>query len=192
MSRSSSSKRAALGQSVRILLGMLAVLWLVELANDLEGRSWSAWGILPRTFVGLRGIPCAPFLHAGAEHLALNSLPLIVLGYLELLRGRRAFLRVTLFLVLMSGALVWLFGRSAYHLGASGLVLGYFGHLVAAALHERSVSAVLVACITLLTYGGLLLSVLPGEASVSWESHLAGLVAGVAAAWLGVGRPTRA
>ena len=169
-------------------LSFLGLLWLVELANLLEGHVFHSWGILPRTQVGLRGVLFGPFIHASPEHLALNTLPLAVLAWLVMTHGSWAFLRVTATVMLVAGLGVWALARPEYHIGASGLVLGYFGFLVANLFYERSWTSFFVAALTVVLYGGLVFSVLPSEASVSWESHLAGLVGGVLAASAGAGR----
>jgi membrane associated rhomboid family serine protease len=163
----------------------IALLWMIEVFALLGGHSlgWSEYGILPRTVVGLRGIPLAPLLHQSPEHLALNTLPLAVLSWLILLRGPALYLRVTITVALLGGFVVWACGRPYYHLGASGVILGYFGYLVARAFLERSWRAVAIALLTVVLYGGLLAQVLPSAPEVSWESHLAGLLAGITAAW---------
>lgn len=173
---------------LRPALYLVALLWLVELLNQLEGRSWLSWGLVPRTPRGAVGVLVAPFLHVSPAHLACNTLPLLLLGGLVALRGRAAFWRLTATLILGGGGLVWLFGRGFTHVGASGLVLGYFGYLVVRGLLERTASSLLVTVLVVLLYGGLVWTVLPGQARVSWESHLAGAFTGAAAAWWGVGR----
>ncbi|MCP3918908.1 MAG: rhomboid family intramembrane serine protease [bacterium] len=160
-------------------------LWVIELINALQDHAYNSWGILPRVAVGLRGIAFAPFLHADVEHLALNSVPLAILGWLVLLRGTGVFLRVSVSIAVLSGLGVWCFGRMSYHIGASGLILGYFGYLVARGFYERSWGALLVAIVTAALYGGMVTSVFPSHPGVSWESHLFGLLAGVAAARAG-------
>jgi len=169
-------------------ISLLGLMWLVELANMLEGHVFHTWGILPRTQVGLRGVLFGPFLHASPEHLALNTLPLAVMAWLVLTHGPWAFVRVTATVMLISGLGVWGLARDYYHIGASGLVLGYFGFLIANAFLERSWNSILLAALALLLYGGLIVTVLPGANEVSWESHLAGLLAGVVAAMIGGGR----
>ena len=173
------------------MITFLGLFWVIEFFNSLSGHAFHTFGILPRTQTGLRGILFAPLLHQDPQHLLLNTVPLAVLGWLVLLRGTTVFLRVSLTIVLLSGIGVWAFGRPHYHLGASGLVVGFFGYLVSRAFYERSWRSMLVATITLLFYGGLITSVLPNHPEVSWESHLAGLLAGVAAAWAGAGQGGR-
>ena len=77
---------------------------------------------------------------------------------------------------------MWLLGRSAVHIGASGLVFGYFGYLVARGWYERRFGSILLAIVVIILYGGLILGVLPARGLVSWEAHLFGLIAGVLAA----------
>ena len=130
------------------------------------------------------GIPLSPFLHGSFAHLILNTVPLVTLGSFVAFYGTRIFLTVSLWIILLSGAALWLFGRSAYHVGASSVLFGYFGYLVARGWYERSVTALLVAFLTLGLYGGMVWGVLPTRYYVSWEGHLFGLLAGVLVARL--------
>ena len=66
------------------------------------------------------------------------------------------------------------------HVGASGLVFGYFGYLVARGWYERSILSILVAVAVIVVFGwGILFGLLPTGGFVSWEGHLCGLLAGV-------------
>jgi membrane associated rhomboid family serine protease len=163
---------------------MVLIIWVVELVNLLLGHRLNLFGIHPRTVAGLPGIVLSPFLHTGIGHVLLNTIPLVILGWLVILRGPRVFLEVSLLIIVVSGVGVWLFGRSAYHVGASGLIFGYFGYLVARGWYERSLSSILIALVTIVLYGGILLGVLPFRAGVSWEAHLFGLLGGILAARL--------
>lgn len=79
---------------------------------------------------------------------------------------------------------MWIFARDAYHVGASGLVFGYFGVILARAVIERSIVAMAIGIVTVITYGGLIWGILPLRSYVSFESHLFGLIAGVIVVWL--------
>ena len=166
-------------QQIPLLIGCVALLWAIECVNMLLDHRLNRWGILPRTLTGLRGIPLSPFLHGSFTHLILNTVPLITLGSLVAFYGTRVFLTVSLWIVLLSGAALWLLGRSAYHVGASSVLFGYFGYLVARGWYERSVTALLVALLTLMLYGSIVWGVLPTRFYISWEGHLFGLLAGV-------------
>jgi membrane associated rhomboid family serine protease len=177
-----------LGQQLKtsacLILGLVLVIWAVEVVNLILGHRLNLLGILPRTISGLPGIVLAPFLHYGIPHVLLNTIPLVILGGLVILHGTRVFLEVSLVIVVVSGVGVWLFGRAGYHVGASGLIFGYFGFLVARSWYERSISSILIAMVTIVLYGSILLGVLPIRSGVSWEAHLFGLISGILAARL--------
>jgi len=160
------------------LLIFVAVIWIVELVNFFLGHELLVWGILPRQMSGLIGIPLAPFLHGGLWHAASNTPPLLILGSLMLISDRTRFWTISAGIILLGGLLVWLFARSALHVGASGLVFGYFGALLARAYFERSLLAIALACVTMMLYGGMLWGILPLRSFISFEGHFFGLVAG--------------
>ena len=166
------------------ILGFLAVMWGVEVLNGFMDHRLSVWGILPRTTQGLIGIPLSPILHGSFSHVLSNTIPFLVLGGLVALRGSQKLVGVSLFIVVVGGLAVWLLGRSAIHVGASGLVFGYFGYLVASGWYDRSPSTILAAIAVVVLYGSLIFGVLPTQSFVSWEAHLFGLMAGVLAARL--------
>ncbi len=175
------SVKERLATAVRWIVGFLVILWIIELINMTQGHDLCAYGIRPRTVPGLLGIVFSPLLHASAGHLLLNSIPLAVLGFLVVIRGVGSFLGVSLFIVLVGGAAVWAVGSAGQHVGASGLVFGYFGFLIARGWYVRDIGSILVAVAVLALYGGLIWGVLPLRPYVSWESHLFGLIAGVLA-----------
>lgn len=180
--------RSSLGQQLKSnaywIFGFVLLLWGVEIVNLLLGHRLNALGIHPRTITGLPGILFSPFLHQGIGHLLVNTLPFIILGWLVIIHGTRLFLEVSAFTILLSGAGVWLLGRPGQHVGASGLIFGFFGFLVGRAWYERSLFSIFVALFTIILYGGMLWGVLPIHGRLSWEGHLFGLVAGILAAQL--------
>ena len=175
-------------QQIPLMLGCVAFLWSIECVNALLDHRLNRWGILPRTLAGLWGIPLSPFLHGSFTHLILNTVPLVTLGGFVAFYGARIFLAVSLWIILLSGAALWLLGRSAYHVGASSVLFGYFGYLVACGWYERSVTALLVALLTLVLYGSIVWGILPTRSFISWEGHLFGLLAGVLVARLATSR----
>ena len=176
---------AKFANGIRPVLALVALIWAVELVNLLLGHRLVSWGILPRTLRGLIGIPLSPWIHAGLWHAVSNTIPLLIHGGLTLAGGKRRFWVTTVSVTLLSGALVWLFARNASHVGASGLVFGYFGAILARAVIDRSLSAVAIGVVTVMAYGGLIWGILPLRSYVSFESHLFGLIAGVLVVWLG-------
>jgi membrane associated rhomboid family serine protease len=168
------------------LVGLtVAAMWVTEGVDQfvLDERL-DQYGIVPRELEGLSGVVLAPFLHAGFGHLMANTVPLVILGALLAFKGVTRLVAVTAGVVVLGGAGVWLFGRTGVHLGASGVVFGYLGYLVAAGLFERRLRSVVLGALAVLLYGGAIWGVLPTGTTVSWEGHLSGLLAGVFMAWI--------
>jgi membrane associated rhomboid family serine protease len=172
------------GRNISIPLGLVSLMWMVELVDLFLFRgALDSAGIRPRDPNALSGIFFAPFLHRGLLHLIANSVPLVVLGWLVIVRGRLDFFLVTGIVTILGGLGVWLFGRpNTIHIGASILVFGYLGYLLLRAWFERSVTAMLIALIAGVLYGSALWGVLPVSGRISWEGHLFGFAGGGTAA----------
>ena len=169
--------------SLYLLIGFIGVILVVEVLNGLIDHSLNAYGLVPRTTGGLVGIPLSPFLHGSFLHVQSNAVGLLALGCLAVIRSRERFPWVCLVIILFGGLGVWLIGRSATHVGASGLVFGLFGYLLVKGLLDRSILSILVAVVVAGVFGWVILSgILPTNDYVSWEGHLCGLAAGVLAA----------
>ena len=152
-------------------------------ARWILGKNAQRLAIVPRTKGGLLGIATGPFVHANAAHLAANLTPFLVLGALVLRLGNRRFAETAAIVALGSGVLLWLFGRRGAHMGASGVVFGFFGYLVGLSYLTRTTSDLLVAAVVLVVYGGMLAGLKPARRETSWEGHLFGLVVGLAKVW---------
>ena len=175
------------------LIGAMVLLgWGIELLDSLLlADSLQAHGIRPRSVSGLQGIVFAPFLHGGFLHLAANTVPFVVLGWVVLLSGYGRFFAVTLIAALIGGIGTWLVGGGGTnHIGASGVVFGYLGYLLFAGVYQRSLRTILTSVVIGLSYGGMVLGVLPGVPGISWEGHLFGFLGGWLAAFL-LARPKR-
>ncbi|KQQ55002.1 protease [Pseudomonas sp. Leaf127] len=155
----------------------------VQLVNAVTSYSLVQHGILPRTLWGLQGIVFAPWLHGSFAHLLSNLLPFMVLSWLVATEGVKRYAWVMVLVCLLGGALVWLFGRTSLHVGASGLIFGLWAYLLARVWYQRSVASLLVALVTLFAYSGLIVGFVPVP-GVSFESHAAGALAGVIVARL--------
>lgn len=173
-----------------VLGGTLAVAWVAFAVTILSGGALLAFGIVPRTLVGLRGILFAPFLHANLQHLLSNSVPFAMLGWLVMLRDARHFIPVTLFAMLGSGLMAWLLGApGSVHIGASGVIFGYLGFLMLSGWYTRSLGSIALSVLVTALWGGVVLGVMPGVPGVSWQGHLGGFTGGVLAArWFRVRR----
>ncbi|MGW0564192.1 rhomboid family intramembrane serine protease [Streptomyces sp. NPDC003016] len=167
-----------------LMLGWVALLWVLE-ALDAATGALNPYGVSPRDVGELRDVLPMSFLHHGFDHVASNTVPLLVLGFLAALSGIRRFVGVVLVIVLVSGLGVWLTAPDHSNTaGASGVVFGLFGYLLVRGFVDRSALDIVTGLVVAAVYGSILWGVLPAHAAVSWQGHLFGLAGGVLAAFL--------
>ena len=169
-----------------VMVSMIALMWLVEGVDFFLGGALDyEYGIRGWDPDGLLGILFAPFLHVGFGHLMANSVPLLVLGFLAGLRDIRKFLWASVLIIFIGGIGTWLLSDPmTYTVGASGLVFGYFGFIVARGVFDHRLLDIVIAIGVAVAYWGILAGVLPNQPGISWQGHLFGLIGGVVAAWV--------
>lgn len=167
-----------------LMLGWITLLWVLEGIDTATGQALDTYGITPREPAELLDIVPAAFLHSGWEHVASNTVPLLVLGFIAALGGIRRFAAVVLTVIVVSGLGVWLtVPPHTVTLGASGVVFGLFGYLLVRGFVDRRPLDVVVGVVIAAVYGSLLWGVLPTDSGISWQGHLFGLAGGVGAAF---------
>jgi membrane associated rhomboid family serine protease len=174
-------------RQTHVLVGIVVLLWVLGILDlFLPGHDWfDRCGIQPRYVPSLVNIFLAPFVHDGFAHLIANTLVLVPLAWLVMLRGPRDFLLVSLVAMVVSGLGIWLTGPlGSRTVGASGVVFGYLGFLLVIGYLERSCLSFLFAVGVGVFFGSMLWGVLPSRREVSWQGHLFGFVGGALAAWL--------
>jgi membrane associated rhomboid family serine protease len=185
----SHATRASLFEQLKarvVLLGLfVGSMWVVFLVSAaLPFLNLNRHGVVPRTLGGLQGILFAPWLHASFIHIMSNTPGLLVLGWLCMWPRIANFWQATIGGMVGAGLCAWCLGAPwSVHIGASGLVFGYAGYLVAYGFYSRKFIPVLVALFVACSYGiSLFYGVLPITPGVSWQSHLGGAIGGVLAA----------
>jgi membrane associated rhomboid family serine protease len=163
----------------------IAAIWIVFALDRF--LPLETYGLVPRTFGGLTGIVTMPFLHGDFTHLLGNTIPLGVT--MMLLAGSRANSgAIVVIITLLGGIGLWLFGRTALHIGASGLVFGLIAFHICAGIFEKRLQSVVLSVVVGLLYASTILQgIVPFQKGVSWEGHLIGAIAGAFVA-LGVSR----
>ncbi|OBJ05186.1 rhomboid family intramembrane serine protease [Mycobacterium sp. 1465703.0] len=188
-----STKRSTATVGATTILTFVALLYLVELIDQLTRHELDANGIRPLETDGLWGIIFSPVLHASWQHLMANTVPLLVLGFLMTLAGLSRFVWATTIVWILGGFGTWLIGNVGSscgptdHIGASGLIFGWLAFLLVFGFFVRKLRDIIIGLVVLFAYGGVLLGAMPvlGRCGgVSWQAHLCGAIAGVVAAYL--------
>ena len=176
-----------------VVAALAAVMWVVEGVDQVAGGRLDRNGIEPRELDGLDGVLWAPFLHGDFDHLIGNTIPFLLLGLAIALSGVARVILVTVIVALVGGLGTWLFAPAdTVHIGASGIVFGYAGYLVARGVFSRSAGQIALGVVVLAVWGTTLLRGLVPETGISWQGHLFGAIGGVVAARLLHRRAARA
>ncbi len=168
-----------------ILVAILcAAMVAIHIMDFFLGGFFKSFGIQPRQIGTAYTIFTAPWVHSNLGHLGSNLPAFAVLASLCLLNGTRYFFKASAIIIGIGGALVWVFGRDANHIGASGWLFGLWSMAIAWAWFDRSYRNVVIALLVAFFYGSMIFGVLPTQSYISFESHLFGAIAGVIAASL--------
>ncbi|MBA3936355.1 MAG: rhomboid family intramembrane serine protease [Planctomycetes bacterium] len=191
------SRRGPAGD-LQVVVGWLALLWVIYIIQlalwNLAGYSLvDTFGLWPRKLHGLIGILTAHFLHGSLAHIAANSIGLLILGWASCGYSRALTGAAVGYAMLCAGFFTWCFGSwnhpSEVHVGASGVIFGLMGFLLANGLFRRDLFAIFLGLATLVLFGSGLTAALPPTLThaptlqVSWEMHLGGFVGGILASW---------
>lgn len=172
------------------LLYFIVLLWVIEIIDFAIFRGGlNGYGAYPRTFDHWQGYLFMPFLHGDFNHLFNNTIGLAVFGALLLIRGWRDLVYATVGAFVGSSLAIWFLGPSGTtHIGASGIIFGWWSYLIARAFYEKDVKSILIATGVIFFFGTMIYGVLPGQAGISWQGHLGGAIGGVAGAWAIAGK----
>jgi membrane associated rhomboid family serine protease len=170
----------------KLLLSMIIpgtfvfIMWLVKIIELLFNIDFSDFGIFPLTSKGLSGIIVSPFIHADFKHLFNNSLPLFFLSVALFYFYSEVALKVFIWTFFSTGLLVWIAGREAWHIGASGLVYGLASFLFFSGIIRRYYRLIALSLLIVFLYGSMVWGLFPGiYKNVSWESHMLGFFSGL-------------
>ena len=168
-----------------VMVGFLAILWLVQIVNVADHYNLSLnYGIKPRDVHSLPYLLTAPFFHVSFTHIESNSGPLFIFGFLAAYRGVARFLWLTVLVIVTSGLAAWSFGTpGTTGVGASGVVFGYLGYILVRGFFDRHGIDIMIGAVMALCFAYQFTVLLP-KAGVGWQDHIGGLVGGLAGGWL--------
>lgn len=156
------------------------LMWLVKAVEIMFDLDLARFGIYPLEMKGFAGILFSPFIHSGFRHLFNNSLPLFFLGTAFFYFYSEIAFRVSLWTWLLTGLSVWLAGRPAWHIGASGLIYGFASFLFFSGIIRKYFRLVALSLLIVFIYGSMVWGIFPDiYENVSWESHMLGFISGI-------------
>jgi membrane associated rhomboid family serine protease len=182
MSESLNIERIRIRNSILLSLAVIAVIWLVKLAEWVFDLDLSYLGVYPLKVSGLIGIITAPLIHADPAHAGANSLPLFVSVAVIFYFYREVAWQVFVLIWVITGIWVWSFARESYHIGASGIAYGYISFLFFSGIFRRNLRLMAISLLMVFLYGGLFWGIFPDffpKRNISWESHMMGGLAGL-------------
>ncbi|MDA3905837.1 MAG: rhomboid family intramembrane serine protease [Bacteroidales bacterium] len=158
------------------------IIWLIKAIELIFHFPLTSAGILPRSFIHLPAILSMPLLHSDFAHLLSNTGPILVLGGFIFYFYKEIAWKVILWIYILSGLWLWIGGREAIHIGASGLVYGFAAFLFFSGIFKRSTTLMTVSLVITFLYGSMVWGFFPEffpEQNISWEGHLFGFIAGI-------------
>ena len=170
-------------ESMRVAAWLVGIIWIIHLIQVLLGIDFGYLGTYPRKIWGLRGIIASPLIHADFPHLMSNSVPLFILTSTIFFFYKRVAARAYLMIYLMTGIMVWIFARTVFHIGASGVVYGLVSFIFWNGIFRRSLQSIVLALVVTVLYSGYFAGILPNQEGISWESHLLGGLVGIFVAY---------
>lgn len=163
---------------------LIVILWLIKGMELLSGISFSNYGIFPLKIEGLPGIVLAPLIHADLNHLFSNSFSLLILTAAIFYFYKPIAFKIIILVWVVTGLCVWLGGRKAYHIGASGLVYGFASFLFFSGILRKNINLLAISLLVIFLYGGLIWGIFPIFPEMSWESHFFGGITGLVFAFV--------
>ncbi len=164
-------------KAFRISLIFLAVIWCLFLLAQV--LPLTQFGTKPRSFEGLLGIVTMPFIHSGWPHLIDNSLPMFLAMVALYGNYPKVASKTVVYSILLTGTLVWLFGREVNHIGSSGLFYALLSYLFVSGFLKKDLQSIGISIAIAFMYGYMIWGIFPGRAGISWESHMFGFLTGV-------------
>ena len=177
-----------LGRNIRTILGAFFIMLLGLIVRVFLPSVFEIFGLIPRSISGLKGVIGMHFIHANMPHFVSNMFGFLPLSIVLFIAYPRAAKLSYVLIPVLSGLLLWCFGRSVIHVGASAWVYGLVTYLITAGIVRKRFWNLLLSIGLAIFYSGLIFGLLPNNQGVSWDGHLFGAVAGVLSAYMTIKR----
>ncbi len=166
----------------------VVILWIIFFTQTIGNYNFTVLGVLPRETKGLFGIISSVFIHGNLNHIASNSIPLLVLGMMLFYFYKKIAKASFIWIWIISGIWLWIGGRNfvnhpTYHIGASTLIYGLASFLFFSGVFRKHLRLMVVSALVVFLYGGIVWGIFPMKQEISWEGHLFGALAGILVAF---------
>ncbi|MUP16767.1 rhomboid family intramembrane serine protease [Ancylomarina euxinus] len=158
-------------QSLIFPVAFVSLIWLIKTLEWGLDLDFYQLGIFPLQSKGLLGIITSPLIHSDFEHLIANTIPIFALSWGIFYFYRPLAFRIVLYCLFTTNILLWLGGREAWHIGASGLVYAFASFLFFSGLFRNYYKLIAISFVVAFLYGGLFWGIFPVLKDVSWEGH---------------------
>ena len=155
------------------------IIWVIKIFEITTDISLAKFGVFPLKIKGLIGILTAPLIHSNLNHLMANTIPVFVLMTSIFYFYSKVAYKVFFISYIVSGLLVWVSARPAYHIGASGLIYAFAAFVIVTGIIKNNKRLMALSLAILFIYGSLIWGIIPKEPHISWESHLMGMISGI-------------
>jgi len=176
--------KRAFRTSIILSCWLTVLFWMIKLFETATGLEFTRAGIYPLHLKGIPGILFSPFIHSDWKHLIANTGPFLFLTFSLFYFYRKKATEIYLTIWILSGLMVWLAAREAWHIGASGIIYGLASFLFFSGVIRNDARLLTIAVIVAFLYGGMIWGVLPLKPEISWEGHLWGGIAGIVLAFI--------
>ncbi|KZX83773.1 rhomboid family intramembrane serine protease [Oleiphilus sp. HI0009] len=168
----------------KIIVGLVLIMILVHVINVVLDGQLNQYGIIPRSVAHWFHIFTSPFIHGDLGHLINNLFGLAIFSALCLFRSTSLYVACSIFVIVLTGVLIWCFARGVIHIGASGWIFGLWSFSIAIAWFDRRLINILCGFVVVFLYGGMIYGLLPNDPKISFEAHLFGAISGALFAFL--------
>jgi len=159
---------------------LVFIMWMIKIVEVIFDLDFTQLGIYPLSLRGIPGIILSPFIHYDFRHLFSNSLPLFFLSTALFYFYSEIAVKVYIWTWILTGLFVWIAGRDAWHIGASGLVYGLASFLFFSGIIRRYFRLIALSLLIVFLYGSMVWGIFPNiYRNVSWESHMLGFASGI-------------
>jgi len=160
-------------------VAFVILLWVIKFIEEIFSISFIMYGLYPGEISGLRGLIFAPLVHANYSHLACKFSAAAAPGCRTILFLHFSLSKGIFNNIFYTNIFVWFVGRSALHIGASGIVYGLVTFIFFSGVIRRDARSIALSLIVTFLYGKSCLGGIAVDKQVSWESHLFGALTGI-------------